>query len=609
MLKGIVLKLFLLTTALCLFMVAIIFAVQTVFFKQFYVHQKVSDVKADVQIFEQDYMKTDGEPKAVAELEQEFYRMHNTWIAALDEMGNLLYSADFELEVRLEQGEGVPGLSGQTLTIPLYTVANVEDFSADNPLYAFGGTWVQEGQSIAIEGLMMKGRLIPLRAARGISNLREENRLENTLLINKEYEVVPRFESPVQYHEKYPSALVQGTITKLTLPEGGGVSRYTNRLFLERVKAFQANLMYGDFALNGEGEVMDFAENDVNYKLFVERIQDREGKPSYIFAMTSLQPVSEAAAVMRNYYVYIVIAALLLAVLASLYFSTRIARPLLRINRTTQKIARLDFSEKLPVSSKDEVGQLSGSINELSERLNSHILQLERDIEKEKQLERTRKEFIAGVSHELKTPLSVIQSCLAALKDGVASHKRDYYFAAMEEEVNHMIVLTADMLELAKYESGTYKMQQEPFEISQAIERVCGKLAPELAAKRLQLSTRLAQAEVVANRHRIEQVLVNFLTNAIRYTPEGESILITADVEDDIVKVSVENRVAHIPDEQLEKVWDRFYRGEPSRNPASGGTGLGLAIAKKILELHGLPFGVTNTADGVVFYFYLRKQA
>lgn len=210
MLKGIVLKLFLLTTALCLFLVAMIFAAQTVFFKQFYMHQKVSDVKAAVQTFKQDYLKTGGKPNAAAELEQKFYREHNIWIAALDEMGYLQYSADFEMEVRLEQAEGFPDLDGQTLTIPLYTVANVDDFSADNPLYAFGGTWVQEGQPIAIEGLMMKGRLIPQRMARGVSGLREENRLENTLLANKEYEVVPRFESPVQYHEKYPSALVQG---------------------------------------------------------------------------------------------------------------------------------------------------------------------------------------------------------------------------------------------------------------------------------------------------------------------------------------------------------------------------------------------------------------
>ena len=126
-------------------------------------------------------------------------------------------------------------------------------------------------------------------------------------------------------------------------------------------------------------------------------------------------------------------------------------------------MADLDFSEKIPITTKDEIGDLSRNINELSERLHSHILRLEQDIEKEKRLENTRKEFISGVSHELKTPLSVIQSCLAIMKDGVASHKRDYYFKAMEDEVKRMDLLIVDMLELAKYESGTYTMDMDSF--------------------------------------------------------------------------------------------------------------------------------------------------
>ncbi|MNM89447.1 Sensor histidine kinase YycG [compost metagenome] len=198
---------------------------------------------------------------------------------------------------------------------------------------------------------------------------------------------------------------------------------------------------------------------------------------------------------------------------------------------------------------------------------------------------------------------------MAVLKDGVAGHKRNYYFAAMEEEVNSMILLIEDMLDLAKYESGTHVMNTEPFEILPVVERVCEKLAPELAARQLKLFTRLATAEVVANRRRIEQVLINFLTNAIRYTPEGATILVTTTDEGDTLRVGVENRGVHLPKEQLEKVWDRFYRGEPSRNAATGGTGLGLAIAKNILELHGSSYGVTNTAEGVLFYFDLRKQA
>lgn len=255
--------------------------------------------------------------------------------------------------------------------------------------------------------------------------------------------------------------------------------------------------MYGDFKEGANAkQIIDVEENHVNYKIFVDRTQDSDGNPAYLFAMTSLQPVNEAVGIIKDYYVYIVIVTLLLALLASFYYSRQIARPLLRINRTTRQMADLDFSEKIPVTTKDEIGDLSGSINELSERLHSHILQLEQDIEKEKQLEHTRKEFISGVSHELKTPLSVIQSCLAILNDGVASHKRDHYFAAMEDEVGRMNVLIGDMLELAKYESGTYKMDVGSFYIDAVIKRVYAKLTPDFAAKHLLLHTSLIPAQV-----------------------------------------------------------------------------------------------------------------
>lgn len=209
----------------------------------------------------------------------------------------------------------------------------------------------------------------------------------------------------------------------------------------------------------------------------------------------------------------------------------------------------------------------------------------------------------------LKTPLSVIQSCLDILNDGVASHKREHYFAAMEDEVGRMNVLIDDMLELAKYESGTYKMDTGSFYIDVVINRVCTKLTPDLAAKQLLLHTSLIPAQVQGNERRIEQVIVNFLTNAISYTPEQESIYVNASEERDTILICIENKGAHIPDEQLEKVWDRFYRGETSRHRSNGGTGLGLAISKKILEMHDVPYGVNNTSDGVMFYFQLNKKA
>ncbi|MFE0555446.1 sensor histidine kinase [Paenibacillus sp. NPDC058910] len=603
--KGIVLKLFLLTTGLCLFILAVIFIGQTVFFKQYYVHQKVKSVNKALQAYEQSDLNRAANAQEMVKLEQDFYQKNNTWIATLDARGNLKYTEDYIMEIKLEHSDDAM-FSNKTLNVPLYSFINVEDFSSNNP---FLTPWIKEGEPIAIEGLIMNNKPVIQRMARHAYNLREENQLENRQMVNKEGEVLNRT-NVIQYREKYPGFLVKGTIAKVRIPKGAEVSRYTNHLFLDRIKAFQADLLYGDYdpAVNSN-RTMDVEEYRVDYKIFVDRIQDGDGNPAYLFAMTSLQPVNEAAGMIQNYYAYIIIATLLLVMLASFYYSRQIARPLLRINRTTRQMADLDFSEKIPITSKDEIGDLSRNINELSERLHSHILQLEQDIEKEKQLENTRKEFISGVSHELKTPLSVIQSCLAVMKDGVASHKRDYYFKAMEDEVKRMDLLIVDMLELAKYESGTYTMDMDSFYIDAVIERVCAKLAADIEAKQLHLDMSLKPVEVLANERRIEQVVVNFLSNAIRYTPEQESILVSILEDGDTVKVCIENKGAHIQGEQLEKIWDRFYRGEPSRKRSTGGTGLGLAISKKILEMHGVPYGVTNTPNGVLFYFHLNKKA
>jgi signal transduction histidine kinase len=240
--------------------------------------------------------------------------------------------------------------------------------------------------------------------------------------------------------------------------------------------------------------------------------------------------------------------------------------------------------------------------------LHSYIEKLQQDIEKEKQLEKTRKEFISSVSHELKTPLSVMKGCISILKDGVAYHKRKYYFEAMEKEIDKMDLLIVDMLELAKFESGTYSMRMDVFEIDKVLEQVCEQLSLEIKQKKLHVHLQLASVEVIANQLRIEQVITNFMTNAIRYTPERERIYIATVEEGELVKVSVENKGVQISETQLEKVWDRFYRGDTSRQRAQGGTGLGLAISKKILELHNVPYGAENTKDGVLFYFYLHKR-
>ncbi|GAB2550459.1 hypothetical protein GCM10026983_18910 [Gracilibacillus alcaliphilus] len=322
--------------------------------------------------------------------------------------------------------------------------------------------------------------------------------------------------------------------------------------------------------------------------------------------MASLQPVNEAVQMIKEYYIYIVLFVVALVLLAAFYYSKGIARPLLRINDATKRMTNLDFPEKITVQSKDEIGELANNINFLSTTLQSYIDQLQQDVEKERQLEQTRKDFIAGVSHELKTPLSIMKSCMAILQDGVAVEKKDHYFSAMENEVNRMDRLIADMLELAKYESGTYKIEMESFFIDELIRSVYNQLSLKVIDQEIEVNLNLQSIEVIANHDRMEQVITNFLSNAIQHTPDKGKIAVSTINEEEKVKVTVENEGIHIDEEQLDKIWDRFYQGEKTQRSKQG-TGLGLAISKNILKLHDVPFGVFNTEIGVCFYFYLNK--
>ncbi|GGE61813.1 sensor histidine kinase [Priestia taiwanensis] len=598
MMKGIVLKLFVLTTILCMLIVAIIYIGQTVFFERFYANKKVDNIKTNIQSFEKKYIEAQGNAQVIQQLKQEFYQEHTTFITALDSVGNIKYKDDFYTEVRINSSEESV-FSNQILKIPLYSFVNVEDIKKLEGYFL-------EKNAVSITGIIKGSVIVPVELYIRNNNKNFENRpLFDELFRNGEPMVKSAVKPQVQYQEGNKIVLV-GQITKVQIPEGNVPTNfiYRNQLFIDRVKDFQSKLIRNiEFT-----EDYNYEENGVKYKLFIKPIKDIDGTTTYIFAMTSLQPVNEAVQMIKEYYIYLIILVVILIVLASFYYSKKIAKPLLQINDTTKKIANLDFSEEIVVTSKDEIGDLSHNINTLSGALSSHINQLREDIEKEKQLENTRKEFIAGVSHELKTPLSIMKSCMSILKDGVASHKRDYYFEAMEKEVDKMDMLIVDMLELAKFESGTYHMKKDVFSIDEVIRCVCEQLSLEIEMKRLRMYKQFANVDVYANQNRIEQVITNFITNAIRYTPEGEKVIVSTLEEEHIVKVCVENKGAHILEEHLDKIWDRFYRGDASRQRSKGGTGLGLAISKNILELHGVNYGVTNTEDGVLFFFYLNKN-
>ncbi|MEN1938638.1 HAMP domain-containing sensor histidine kinase [Paenibacillus sp. 102] len=595
--KGIVLKLFILTVALCMLILATIFIGQTIFFKQYYANRKVNDIQTNIDSFEKGYLNSSDSIEAIQKLEQDFYRDNNTWITTLDRYGNLKHAEDFKLEVKLDQ-LSQKGFGKANITVPLYNLIGIEEIENET-LPSFSGV------QVSVYGISRESIFVPANLYKG--NLSWSNKI----LDKKINEMNMQLKGEKKSAAESPSIGFRGMVTNIQLPDGKGQSNpiYKNTLFLDSIKEFQKDLLLsGDKDINKALRTIDYEKNDIKYKLLIKPIKEKDGSLTYIFAMASLQPVDEAVQMVKDYYVYIIAFVLVLTLLASFYYSKQIAKPLLRINDTTKKIANLDFTERILITSKDEIGDLSNNINILSNTLHTHIEQLEQDIEKERKLENTRKEFISGVSHELKTPLSIMKSCISILKDGVAEHKKEYYFQAMEKEVDKMDMLILDMLELAKFESGTYKMQMDTFHIDEIIEHICGQLSLEIEKKQFHVYKHISPAQVVANQHRIEQVIVNFITNAIRYTPEKEDIIISTIDEQNRIKVCIENKGAHIEEEQLDKIWDRFYRIDTARQRSKGGTGLGLAISKNILKLHGVEYGVNNTEDGVLFFFYLDKK-
>ncbi|HDR7516223.1 HAMP domain-containing sensor histidine kinase [Bacillus mobilis] len=614
--KGIVLKLFTLTTALCMLILATIFIGQTIFFKQYYANRKVEDIKVNLNSFEKSYLNYVGNTEEIKRLEQDFLRENNTWITTLDQNGNLKHADDFYFEVAIDRRQQ-KSFGQQIFKIPLYNLINIEEID-NKSSNAF------LGQEIYFSVVKKDDSYIPFSFALGKQNLSGSNKplekaFQEKMKLNEEKkraagEQLAKEKKPAVQGESAQEldAYISGRVTKVQLPDVTGPINpiYKNSIFLDNIKEFQTNLLLKESKhIQYAIQTMDYEKNDIKYKLLIKPTKEKDGSVTYIYAMASLQPVDEAVQMVQDYYIYIIAFVVVLIFLASFYYSKQIAKPLLKINDTTKKIAHLDFTEKIPITSKDEIGDLSKNINVLSNKLHSHIGQLEQDIEKERKLENTRKEFISGVSHELKTPLSIMKSCISILKDGVAEHKKEYYFQAMEREVDKMDTLILDMLELAKFESGTYKMKKSSFYIDTVIEDICEHLSVEIEKKELRVHKNIGPFEVVANQGRIEQVIVNFITNAIRYTPNKEDIIISTIDEKNRIKVCIENKGTHIEEEQLDKIWDRFYRVDAARKRSQGGTGLGLAISKNILELHDAEYGVKNTEDGVLFYFYLPKKA
>jgi signal transduction histidine kinase len=285
---------------------------------------------------------------------------------------------------------------------------------------------------------------------------------------------------------------------------------------------------------------------------------------------------------------------LILIIIVSYVFSKVISKPIVAISKSTAEISNLNFDETCDESREDEIGILGRSINLLSKSLKDKIDTLEDEIAFEKRQEKIRREFVADVSHELKTPLGIIRSYSEGIKDGISKEKATYYLDVIIEEVDKMNELVLDMLELSNLES-KQMIQKERINIKRLINNVLRSYA--YVSKNMNVAINMEDLIVDVDIKKMELVMSNLLSNAFRYVDDRKMIRIY--IKDQTLYI--ENSHEPIGDVELSKLWDRFYRLEKSRSRIFGGNGLGLAIVQKTLELHELDYSIENSEIGFLF--------
>ena len=368
----------------------------------------------------------------------------------------------------------------------------------------------------------------------------------------------------------------------------------------EELTPIKSERLSGDIIF--ETAVRKFDQNE--YLLCRKRMGDS------LFAEVRVQKqlISNSAAVANEFIVIISGVCFLISVIWVLWFAKKFSKPIAEMNEITKDMTRLDFSRKLTLNRSDEIGQLADSVNELSASLNSALSDLKEtnaklrsDIELERQLDVMRRGFVANVSHELKTPISIISGYAEGLKLNVSPESREEYCNTIIDESCRMNKLVLSILELSRYESGQIPLNIEDFDISSLCDECLKRI---FSGRDIETENKIpADTEITADPMQTEQVLKAYLENAAAHTPDGGKVWTECSASGDVLRISVFNTGSHVDEAVMPQIWQSFFRGDRSHKRDSARFGLGLSIVSAIMKLHGHKCGVYNIDFGVCFWF------
>lgn len=338
-----------------------------------------------------------------------------------------------------------------------------------------------------------------------------------------------------------------------------------------------------------------------------------------IFIMRSpLESIRLAVTIFNRFIGIVGGCVILVGVLLAWYFSKKITEPIMELATLSQKMADLDFNAKYTSGGSNEIGVLGESFNRMSEKLEQTIsnlkeanYKLQKDIEQKEKRENMRSEFLGNVSHELKTPIALIQGYAEGLKEGVNDdpESREFYCEVIMDEAGKMNQMVKNLLALNQLEFGEDDVQFDRFDITSLIFGVLQSLDILIEQKEAQIIfCHKDPIYVWADEFKVEQVVRNYINNALNHVDGEKVIEIKITQENDVAKITVFNTGTPIPEEDLPHIWEKFYKVDKARTREYGGNGIGLSIVKAIMESFGKGYGAINHSNGVEFWFELDMK-
>ncbi len=330
-----------------------------------------------------------------------------------------------------------------------------------------------------------------------------------------------------------------------------------------------------------------------------------------------LESIRDSVKIASRFLIYIALAGIAVGAVITWVVSGRFTKPILELADISERMTRLDFEAKYSGDQHNEIALLGNNINKLSASLENTISELKtannelkKDIEKKEEIDAMRKEFLANVSHELKTPIALIQGYAEGLKEGINddAESREFYVDVIMDEAAKMDIMVKKLLTLNQLEFGNDMINMERFDI---VELVRGYVqSAEILYKASDIEVRIPQSQplyVWGDEFKVEEVVMNFFTNAVNHC-EGKRIIdIQFEVLDGKIKVSIFNTGAPIPEDALPHIWEKFYKVDKARTREYGGSGVGLSIVKAIMESMNQTYGADNYTNGVKFWFTLEQ--